>query len=450
MGKFTSIWRGFAVLLVKFVRSFSRFLGWDKASVLFALTATPIGGHAQKIAVVMPTPEEQVIYTFTGYADGGSPMSPVVLDSKGNIYGVTELGGSWDAGTVFEVSPAKDGWNETVLHNCGTKTGGDGISPMGQLIGDAVGNLYGTTASGGNTFCTTNQCGTVLKLSHSSGETGAAWAETLLHSFHGYDGEMPVGGVIFDRDGNLWGTTSFEALGWGTVFVLVRSQNWKLHTIHAFTGGPDGGWPQASLSIDANGNIWGTTTWGGSYGYGTVFQVTKPTDQPRLLTIHEFTGGSDGGSPMYGQLIFDRAGNIYGTTFYGGAGSCTGDWMGCGVVFELQQSGGSWNEKVLYSFGGSGDGRYPAGGLAFDGLGRLYGTTSDSGELSEYGNVFRLTQANGEWRFEVVYKFDFIHGATPYAGLTFDGRGNLYGTTSSGGRVGAGTVFEISSSQSDP
>ena len=380
----------------------------------------------------------QVLYSFTGYADGGSPVNPVLVDNNGNLYGVTPTNGAGDAGVVFEVSSASGDWTETVIHTFGIERG-DGATPWGQLIADSAGNIYGTTAIGGDVSCPHAQCGTVFELSPNA---NGSWTETALHDFHGYDGQLPIGGVIFDRGGNLWGTTSGggtvsgKLSGFGTVFVLLRAQGWKLKTIYSFEGEADGGIPQASLSLDSEGNIWGTTSVAGTYGYGTVFKVTPSAGGWALNTIHDFTGGSDGGSPTYGQLIFDESGNVYGTTIQGGDPACS-----CGVVFSLEPSNGIWREKTLHGFSGKADGRYPYGGLTFDKSGTLYGTTA--GRNTDYGNIFRLVNSNGQWQFELAYTFDSVHGAYPYAAVTFGPDGTLYGTTNGGGVLGAGTVYTL-------
>lgn len=407
-------------------------LSLSAAILLSSLTLT---AHA-----VSAAPAIKVLYNFTGYADGGFPVNPVLVDSSGNLYGVTPTDGSGDGGVAFELSLGSSGtWTETVIHTFGIEQG-DGATPEGQLISDSAGNIYGTTAIGGDVSCPNNQCGTVFELSPNSDGT---WTETILHDFDGFDGQLPIGGVIFDRAGNLWGTTSEggttssgKLSDYGTVFELVRVQNWKLATVYAFPRRADGEVPQASLSVDPEGNIWGTTSTAGAYGYGTVFEVTQSDSGWALNTVYDFTGGSDGGSPIYGQLIFDRSGNVYGTNIKGGDPTCA-----CGVVFSLEQSDGTWQEKTLYSFSGKGDGRYPYGGLTFDKSGVLYGTTA--GRNVDYGNIFRLVNSDGQWQFDVLYSFDFVHGAYSDAAVTVGRDGTLYGTTNGGGVLGVGAVYSL-------
>jgi len=389
-------------------------------------------------AAAWADPTVQVLYSFTTYSDGGFPNASVLLGPDGQLFGVTSTDGEGDGGVVFDVYPTSSGsWTETSIHTFGLKSG-DGISPDGPLVADGAGNLYGATAGGGYGPCPHAQCGIVYELSPNSDGT---WKETGLHAFHGFDGQMPIGGLVFDRAVDLWGTTGAgglingKASDFGTVFMLDREQGWQLTTIYTFTGESDGGIPQASLAIDADGNVWGTTTVGGVNNHGTVFELTPASGAWTFTTVHEFTGGEDGGTPVYGQLVFDRSGNAYGTTYDGGDSNCH-----CGVVFAIQKSGGTWHETGIHSFTGS-DGRYPYGGLTFDRSGNLYGTTS--GKNGDYGTIFRLQNSAGIWQLDTIYSFDFVHGAYPYAGLVFGNDGTIYGTTNGGGVLGAGTVYEV-------
>ena len=300
---------------------------------------------------------EKTLYSFTGGTDGGNPHAGLIQDTQGNLYGTTQLNGAYGGGTVFVVSPSGA---ERVLYSF---RGADGSAPNAGLIQDAQGNLYGTTYFGG-----AYGAGTVFMLSRSG-------RETVLYSFTGgADGLNPMASLIGDAQGNLYGTTlSGGAYGAGTVFRVSPKGSEKV--LYSFSGGLDGERPAASLIQDAQGNLYGTTLWGGQYNLGTVFVVT-PSGAEQVL--HSFTGGWDGGNP-FASLVQDAQGYLYGTTKYGGA-------YGCGTVFIVDLSGG---EKVLYSFKGGTDGAYPYGGLVQDAQGNFYGTTLDGGAYG-WGTVFML------------------------------------------------------------
>jgi uncharacterized repeat protein (TIGR03803 family) len=400
--------------------------------------------------------QERVLLNFNGQ-DGRLPQAGLIFDAAGNLYGTTEGGGTgsncgaFGCGTVFELTPAAGGgWTETVLYSFGGSP--DGADPLAGLIFDAAGNLYGTTGAGG-----TYDYGTVFELTPAA---GGGWTETVLHNFNYNvtDGYYPYAGLILDAAGNLYGTTSqggTYGYGWGTVFELTPAAGggWTEKVLHSFPdyNGTDGTSPYAGLIFDAAGNLYGTTSQGGTYIFrGTVFELTPAAGGGWTETVlHSFGNGADADSPQAG-LIFDAAGNLYGTTVEGGTGSnCI---FGCGTVFELTPAaGGGWTEKVLYSFNANGtDGYYPYAGLIFDAAGNLYGTTRYGGTSSGCapygcGTVFELTPAaGGTWTETVLHNFgNGTDGATPLAGLIFDAAGNLYGTTSSGGTYGYGTVFEL-------
>lgn len=376
-----------------------------------------------------------VLYSFTGGADGGFPASPLVLDQQGNLYGTTVYGGAIPpqcsisgCGVVFELSPAGA---ETVLH---TFSWGDGAAPNA-LLRDAFGNVYVATQVGGS------EAGGVVA---SFSPTGT---ETLLYSFPGEaNGAFPRAGLIRDNQGNLYGTTEQGGYfggacsngGCGTVFKI--SPKGTETVLYSFTGAPDASYPTGKLTADAHGNLWGTTTAGGS-GNGTVFRVTPSGTES---VIYSFTGQADGGYP-FGGLIRDGQGNFYGTTALGGyfGGSCN---SGCGTIFALAPSG---TETVLYSFKGIPDGSNPAAGLIRDSKGNLFGTTELGGNpanSSGSGTIFKLTPAGKEI---VLYEFTGgADGAYPLAGLVRDQLGNFYGTTEEGGAsgfgsTGYGTVFKL-------
>ncbi len=383
--------------------------------------------------------QEKVLYNFAG-TDGTGPMAGLIMDAAGNLYGTTDKGGTYDYGTVFELMPASGGgWTETVLHSF-NNDGVDGAYPQAGLIFDAAGNLYGTTHSGGphNADCF-HDCGTVFELTPAAGGT---WTEKVLHNFSSTrtDGAFPASGLIFDGAGNLYGTTIFggaSGAGNGTAFELTPTAGggWTEKVLYSF--GPDGTYPQAGLVFDTAGNLYGTTPQGGAYGWGTVFELTPAAGGGWTeQVLHSFSDYSDGSIP-YAGLIIDGAGNLYSTTSGGGT-------YYAGTVFEMTPTaGGGWTKQVLYSFGPGTDGEGPYAGLIFDGAGNLYGTTTGGGTYGS-GAVFELTPAaGGGWTEQVLHSFNGTDGVDPVAGLISDAAGNLYGTTQFGGSNNNGTVFEI-------
>jgi uncharacterized repeat protein (TIGR03803 family) len=352
--------------------------------------------------------------------------------------------------TVFLTQPAQAqtlpaaAWMEKVLHNF-NNNGTDGYYPRASLISDAAGNLYGTTIYGG-----TYGWGTVFELTPT---TGGGWTEQVLHSFgNGTDGGEPRASLIFDAAGNLYGTTYGGGIychsigGCGTVFelTLTAGGNWTEAVLYNFGSFTDDGYePSASLIFDAAGNLYGTTQFGGIHGWGTVFELT-PTGGGGWSEQVLLNFGTGGAFPQAG-LIFDAAGNLYGTTSEGGTN--------IGTVFELTPNvGGGWTETVLHNFGSGTDGSYPYAGLIFDAAGNLYGTTQYGGTYNSCsggcGTVFELTPtAGGEWAEQVLLNFNGTSGANPYAGVIFDGAGNLFGTTqltySNCSGFYCGTVFEL-------
>ncbi len=281
-----------------------------------------------------------------------------------------------------------------------------------------------------------------------AGQSTQAQTFTVQHTFTGQgDGGEPVSGLTFDRAGNLYGTTSYGGAGYGTVFKLSRSgSGWILTTLYAFRGGSDGATPQARVVFGPDGALYGTTTYGGAGG-GTVFRLRLPATVCRSVqcpwnetVLYRFAGGSDGAGPMYGDLVFDSAGDIYGTTAAGGQG-CE-PYGGCGMVFKLTQSGGAWSESILFAFE-HGNGQTPLSGVLFDSAGNLYGTLAFGGTAGR-GVVYELSQSGSGWTETTLYNFGvWPAGGNPYGGLVFDQQGNLYGTTFTGGTGSGGTVYEL-------
>jgi uncharacterized repeat protein (TIGR03803 family) len=324
---------------------------------------------------------ERVLHTFRNDGtDGYFPLASLIFDASGNLYGTAQRGGIRDGGVIFELSPdAGGGWTEKLLYRF---PGGDrnGRAPSASLIFDAAGNLYGTTLYGGGTQCATTEvvgCGTVFELSP---RAGGGWDGKLLHAFNnnGTDGIYPQTGVITDTAGNLYGTTNMGGpYDLGTVFELSPQADgsWTETILHGFTGGDDGSEPAGGLIFDASGNLYGTTQ---SYGAGTVFELTPTAGAGWTKTVLHSFNGTNGASPA-ASLIFDAAGNLYGTTTGGGRGhnGCPFTGGGCGTVFKLSpRAGGGWTEAVLHSFASDGG---SSGSLIFDAAGNLYGTTSDGG-----------------------------------------------------------------------
>jgi uncharacterized repeat protein (TIGR03803 family) len=369
-----------------------------------------------------------VLHSFANDAtDGGLPTAGVVRDPSGNLYGTTLAGGVSGAGTVFMITPTG---REVVLYEF---TGGaDGSEPYGGLVRDQAGNLYGTTFYGGTgKLCETLGCGTVFKLDTTQ-------TETVLYSFTGgTDGAEPAAGLLLDASDNVYGTTEFGgAHDAGTVFEV--SSSGKERVLYSFSGGVDGGYPQAVLVRDASGNLYGTTYIGGGTscsmtlgsGCGTVFRVSGLGKE---TVLYSFAGGVDGKWPAAG-VIRDAVGNLYGTTTSGGAD-------GYGTVFKLDTSGG---EMLIHSFADGTDGATPYGGVILDASGNLYGTASESNGASSSGTAFKLDTSGV---LTVLYSFgskkNGRDGDTPADSLLLGPTGTLYGTTARGGAHAAGVVFEI-------
>jgi uncharacterized repeat protein (TIGR03803 family) len=414
---------------------------------------------------------ENVLHSFGSGNEASFPYAGLIRDAAGNLYGTAP--GLSGGGGVFELSPNQHGgWTETVLYNfCSQSNCTDGAYPYAGLILDAAGNLYGTTYEGGAVDCNNGPyapgCGTVFELSPTA---GGGWTETVLYSFCSQsgcaDGSYPYASLIFDAAGNLYGTTSNGGTNYcngpygsncGTVFKLSPTVGggWTETVLHNFIDdGTDGWGSQAGLILDAAGNLYGTTTYGGNngngcgeYGCGTVFEVSPTVGGGWTETVlYAFPNyaGTDGYMP-FASLIMDADGNLYGTTVAGG--SYYEDQGGGGTAFELSPTGdGGWTETKLYSFGNGLDAVGPYAGLIFDAAGNLYGTACCAG-TNYNGGVFELSPTVGGWTETVLYNFcsenGCIDGGTPLGSLIFDAAGNLYGTTQDGGTYTYGTAFEL-------
>ncbi len=396
---------------------------WTRAGLVIAFTLVLISSLASSWA----KPRYKTLHTFK-QTGPNTPTAALVADLQGNLYGTTLLGGVHNAGSVFKLAPDDHhGWTETVLHTFNPMDG-DGEAPADTLIFDAAGNLYGTTQLGG-----AFGRGTVFELAP-DGHGG--WNETVLHSFDITDGEAPWPAVIFDAAGNVYGTTQQGgAFRRGTVFELAPDGHggWNETVLHSFYR-TNGEYPEAGLISDSAGNLYGTTPYGGGHGGGTVFELAPDGHGGWKQTVLHSFNRTDGAYPA--GLIFDAAGNLYGTTSGGAAHNA-------GTVFELAPDGhGGWKETVLHSFNGK-DQANPRAGLIFDAAGNLYATTS-GGAAHNAGTVFELApNGHGGWKETVLHSFKDRPGADPLGSLIFGPLGHLYGTTSGDIQTTWGSVFEI-------
>ncbi len=391
-----------------------------------ALTLAVLAALLLIAALPAQAQSETVLYNFTGGSDGANPQSSLTFDGAGNLYGTTYSGGLFAYGTVFELSPnGIGGWNETVLYSF---TGGaDGGSPSyANVIFDSVGNLYGTAYSGG-----ANGYGVVFELS----PVGASWTETVLYSFANTpDGANPVNGLIMDPAGNLYGKTLYGGQGDGIVFELSPSAGgWTEQVIYAAAAEAT----HAGLTMDAAGNIFGTT-------YSTVFELSPNGNGGWNPTvIHTFAGFPIDGIDAEGTPVLDQAGNLYGTTYAGGAFH-DHYWPALGTVYKLSpEKKGKWREEILHSFLYSGDS--PIAGIVFDAAGNIYGTTEYSHDLNSPGIVYELAAASKNRVLKRLWPCCYYGGGLehPYGALTLDSAGHLYGTTNGGGSTGNGIVFGV-------
>ena len=390
----------------------------------------------------------KTLYKFKGGKDGSTPMSGLVLDTAGTLYGNTSQGGNGECsrhysqgcGVIFKVTPNANGsWTQRVIYRFNGK---DGSNPGGGagmvLILDGQGNLYGTTWLGGKGNCDGYGCGIVFELVPNA---DGSWKEKVLHWFTGDVGVSPNAPLIFDAAGNLYGTTCdlpWTKSGPGVVFKLAPNTDgsWTESVLHAFDT-TDGACSAAGVIFDPTGNLYSTTLHGGAYEGGVVYQMTPNSDGTWTENVlYSFTGGQDGYRPQPG-VIRDATSNLYGVTLFGGAN-------GWGTVFKLAPNqDGTWTQSTLYTFKGGKDGGYPWANLTFDGAGNLYGTTNQAGAYG-CGVVFKLTAiANGPWKEKVLHTFMNKPGCGSFGTLILDSAGNLYGTTPGDGSKTFGSVFEV-------
>jgi len=422
-----------------FNRVFSR--GEFAPFLVFAIFAAAIGVNAQT---------ETVLHSFSNNGeDGFQSYAGLTLGQGGKLYGTTYSGGAYGLGSVFELTPQANGsWLEIILHSFAPMN--DGQQPTAGVIFDSSGNLYGTTTYGGRIIGSLRQSysGTVFELIPQADGT---WSENVIHSFlrSGADGDAPVGGLVFDSMGNLYGTTEGGgAYGEGTAFQLSPQADggWGYKVLHSFgASSTDGINPTAGLAVDSAGNLYGTTIQGGTNycsigdgSCGTVFQLSRQAGGRWEETLlHSFNDdGMDGILPVGGLTLV--LGHLYGTTNQGGV-------YNAGTVYELSPSqGGAWAETLLHSFNDTdGDGYYPGYVTpVLDGAGNVYGTANEGG-AHQCGIVFRLSA--GTWEETVLHSFDNngVDGQSPAAGVVLDAAKNIFGTTEYGGLNDVGTVFEI-------
>lgn len=380
------------------------------------------------------------LYSFTGQR-GADPRAGFIADAAGNLYSTTYEGGTNGMGTVFELSPPAAGQTEWTNQILFAFDGKHGEYPRAGLIADAAGNLYGTTQAGG-----TNGDGVAFELSPPPvGQT--RWVEKVLFAFGQAKGAFPLAGLIADPAGNLYGTANLGGrFGVGTAFALSPPTGgrtrWTETVLFSFDGGK-GAYPTAGFIADGAGNLYGTTATGGANGDGTVFALLHPVEgqtQWRQQVLLSFDGRN--GLLPQGGLIADAAGNLYGTTEGGGR-------YGGGTVFELvhpQAGQTQWKHQLLVSIRGPSN-LGSVAGLIADHTGNLYGTTYGGGALDD-GSVFEVSPpatGDGAWTIKTLASLFYdSSGSVVAAGLLADTAGNLYGTAATGSAHRAGAVFKIS------
>jgi uncharacterized repeat protein (TIGR03803 family) len=376
-------------------------------------------------------------------ADLDFTQTSLILDSAGDIYGTTTLGGtsancnSFGCGTVFELSPTGSGYTKTTLYSFnGYSASGDndGSWPTAGLVLDSKGRLFGTTGNGGSS----SDAGTVFMLTHSS----SGWKETILHTFSGTDGFKPAANLLMDSHGNLYGTTvEGGAFNQGTVFMLSpTASGWKHAILHSFSAKGDGAQPYGII-FDAAGNIYGNTFFGGTTANdcGEVFELSRTSTGWKETNLHIFTGKNGDGCQTVPFFAFDAAGRLYGTTSGGG-----NDFFS-GTVFTLSHASGVWKESVIYRFTGADDGGAP-GAIAFSPSGELFGITNygapaGCNNLDGCSQIFKLTHGSGGWTVSAVYPTPLREPSL--GGLIFDKNGSLFGATTDDHYFQYGDAFEL-------
>jgi len=389
----------------------------------FAAVLTIVFALAFAVTPAVQAQTYTVIHNFTG-TEGGYPDAGLTLDKGGNFYGTASGGGTYGRGTVFKLSHIGSGWTVAPLYSFAGD--GDGANPLAPVTIGPDGSLFGTTIGGAD------GTGTLFNLKPPPTRPPSVvspWKLTVLHTFTGgYDGDQPVyGRLIFDAEGNLYGTTWFGGSGsFGIAYEETPSANgWTENILYDFSLPTNG--PLAGVVRDSSGNLFGTT------GDGSAVFELSPSGSGWVLNIlHTFTGQD--GSLAYGGLVMDPAGNLYGASSRGGAG---GDYGG--VVYQLSPYGDTFAFNVIYNLPGAVG---PRGDMTLDAAGNLYGLGNGDG-VNSAGMVFKLTPSNGSWTLTDLHDFNFDTEYFPYGNVTIDANGNLWGTTSQGGAYSKGVIWEI-------
>ncbi len=417
----------------------SIFGGWNSTNAMLAIMPTLLFAISAFLLITLTAQPAigqtyQVLYSFTGEADGGYPLAGLTIDRGGNFYGTTYGGGTVYGGTVFSFKQENSGWVETPIYSF--LSGNDGLGPAAPVVFGPDGSLYGTAEYGGGGGCGYPPllgCGTIYNLKPPptpclSGS--CSWTETQLYRFAGgQDGAFPaVTPVVFDSAGHLYGTTPTGGdYSYGQVYELTNSNGHWLKSSYSFTLADN---EPTGVVFDNLGNLYGTSTFGGSHSDGTVFRLRRAGVGWLEDHLYSFQGGDDGQLPFAGVIV-DSRGNVYGGT------TC-----GSGTIFMLSPSGGNWTFTLLHDFAS----QYcngPRSNLTMDSAGNLYGTAFGAGVYGN-GSVFKLTPSPGGWTYTSLHDFTGgSDGALPVATPVFDSAGNLYGTTSIGGAYNDGTIFRI-------
>jgi uncharacterized repeat protein (TIGR03803 family) len=377
------------------------------------------------------------VYSFT-VSNGAEPISQLLVNPNGDLYGTAWTGGSSEQGVVFELTPPAaqgDSWTYTQLYSFTGEA--DGGHPGTGLIGGPGGVLYGVTTNGGSAHN-----GTIFQLKPPT-ESGGQWTEQVLYNFPGgANGTSPFAPLLLGGEGTLYGTAPGGASGYGIAFELQGSKTgtWTYTVLRTFTGGDDCANPAGALT-SMNGDLYGMCSYGGTANFGAIFQLAPPTKAGESWTetvLYSFQGGDNGANPI-GALLAGSSGGLYGTTSGGGS-------AGYGTVFRLEPNGSSWVETLLYSFLGGSDGESPAGPLALGENNALCGATVFGG-TNNNGTVFAVTPpavTGGAWTESILHRFQGgSDGNRPQFGVVSGPNSTLYGTTEFGGTAGVGTVFEV-------
>jgi uncharacterized repeat protein (TIGR03803 family) len=410
---------------------------------------------ATLVAIVLPggtanAQSYRVIHNFQGSLDGWEPFGVPAIAKNGDLYGVTVGGGKNDLGTVFKLAAPRNrggAWTKTVLYNF---THQDPGYPTSLIIGED-GTLYGA----GNGL---NTRGFIFRMTPPA-PGKRSWHYEVLYQLATESEGSTIYNLTLDAAGNLYDSAEQGGdmnCSCGTVFELKRpvqkGGQWIFSVLYTFMGGADGDEPFAGVTFDQNGDLYGTTNWGGTLGSGAVYRLTPPATKRQPWTeavLYSFAQDGPMGSHPGGPVTFDASGNMYGTTAFGGDLNCSGGF-GCGVVFQLTEAGETWTYTNLYSFQCGSDGANPAGYMVVDNKGNLYSTTTVCGGGSDAGSAFKLTppSQNGDpWTETVLHRFVAPAGAGAVGGLVWGKWNDLYGVTYLGGTgcptQGCGTVFEL-------